>query len=51
MKKDGKVGRGVAGPESEISVVEFVAAMSVNMPFFGALGQYEKASALVVRVF
>ena len=50
VKKDGKVGRGVAGPESESSVVEFAAAMGINTPFMWALGHHEKPCAFATRV-
>ena len=38
VRKDGRVCRGVAGPESDISVVEFAPAMGINTPFTRALG-------------
>ena len=45
------MGRGVTGPERQIHVVEFVAAVSIHIQFIRALGHDENASALVVRVF
>ena len=49
VKEDGIVGRGVAGPESEISVVESVEAMGINAPFIWALGHNEKPCAFATR--